>query len=142
MQTQYINEMLNLPELRIHQILSIDVDEVHIEAVPLGDKQCCPCCGSDQAVIRKGRNDRRRVRYLPVFGKKPICMCPPFGCIVRAAKPVLYGRTSLSGPNSATASFSVPMPSNRHSVRQPPTAPGCNKRRNPAYPSRSRSGRV
>ncbi len=25
MQTQYINEMLNLPELKNHQILSIDV---------------------------------------------------------------------------------------------------------------------
>jgi len=46
MQTQYINEMLDLPELEIHQILSIDAGEVHIEAVPLGDKQCCPCCGS------------------------------------------------------------------------------------------------
>lgn len=73
MQTQYINEMLNLPELRI---LSIDTDELHIEAVPLGDKQCCPCCGSDQAVIRKGRNDMRRVRHLPVFGKKTYLHVP------------------------------------------------------------------
>nr|AQQ75337.1 hypothetical protein [uncultured bacterium] len=48
MQTQYINEMLDLPELRIHQILSIDADELHIDAIPLGDKQSCPCCGSDQ----------------------------------------------------------------------------------------------
>jgi transposase len=76
MQTQYINEMLNLPELRIHQILSIDADELHIEAVPLGDKQCCPCCGFDQAVIRKGRNDMRRVRHLPVFGKKTYLHVP------------------------------------------------------------------
>lgn len=76
MQTQYINEMLDLPELEIHQILSIDADELHIEAVPLGDKQGCPCCGSDQAVIRKGRNDTRIVRHLSVFGKKTYLHVP------------------------------------------------------------------
>jgi len=76
MQTQYINEMLNLPELTIHQILSIDDDELHIEAVPLGDRQCCPCCGSDQNVIRKGKNDMRRVRHLSVFEKKTYLHVP------------------------------------------------------------------
>ncbi len=39
MQTQYINEMLNLPELKNHQILSIDVDGLHIKAQPIDDKQ-------------------------------------------------------------------------------------------------------
>lgn len=76
MQTQYINEMLDLPELKIRQILSIDASEVHIEAVPLGDKQCCPCCGSDQDVIRKGKNDTRRVRHLSVFEKKTYLHVP------------------------------------------------------------------
>ncbi|GGG18909.1 ISL3 family transposase [Paenibacillus aceti] len=76
MQTQYINEMLNLPELRIHQILSIDTDELHIDAIPLGDKQSCPCCGSDQDVILKGRNEPRIVRHLPVFGKKTYLHVP------------------------------------------------------------------
>lgn len=76
MQTQYINEMLDLPELKIRQILSIDADEVHIEAVPLGDKQCCPCCGSDQDVIRKGKNDTRRVRHLSIFEKKTYLHVP------------------------------------------------------------------
>ena len=70
MQTQYINELLNLPELKIQQILSIDADELHIEAQPLDDKQCCPCCRSDQNVIRKGSNDMRTVRHLCVFEKK------------------------------------------------------------------------
>jgi len=76
MHTQYINELLDLPELKIHQILSIDADEVHIEAVPLGDKQCCPCCGSHQAVIRKGRNNMRRIRHLCVFEKKTYLHVP------------------------------------------------------------------
>lgn len=76
MQTQYINEMLNLPELKIHQILSIDVDELHIEAQPIDDKQCCPCCGSDQNVIRKGSNDMRTVRHLCVFEKKTYLHVP------------------------------------------------------------------
>lgn len=43
MQTQYINEMLNLPELEIYHILSIDADELRINAVPPGDRRCCPC---------------------------------------------------------------------------------------------------
>jgi transposase len=76
MQTQYINEMLNLPELKIHQILSIDVDELHVEAQPIDDKQCCPCCGSDQNVIRKGSNDMRTVRHLCVFEKKTYLHVP------------------------------------------------------------------
>ena len=70
MQTPYINEMLDLPELMIHQILSIDTDDIHIEAIPLGDKQCCPFCGSDRDVIRKGSNDTRTVRHLSVFEKR------------------------------------------------------------------------
>jgi molybdopterin/thiamine biosynthesis adenylyltransferase len=31
MQTQYINEMLDIPELQIHQILPIPADEIHKE---------------------------------------------------------------------------------------------------------------
>lgn len=76
MQTQYINELLDLPELQIHQILFIESDELHIEAQPLEGKQGCPCCGSDQEVIRKGSNDMRVVRHLPVFGKKTYLHIP------------------------------------------------------------------
>lgn len=76
MQTKYINEMLNLPELKIHQILSIDADEFHIEAFPLIDRQCCPCCESDQDVIRKGSNESRTVRHLSVFEKKTYLHVP------------------------------------------------------------------
>lgn len=76
MQTQYINEMLDLPELEIHQILSIDAGEVHIEAVPLGDKQCCPCCGSgpgfDSNHLKVGTHpgavDNKNAYVTQVFG--------------------------------------------------------------------------
>lgn len=76
MQTQYINELLDIPELKIYQMLSFDHDEVHIEAVPLDDKQICPCCGSDQEVIGKGSNDMRTVRHLSVFEKKTYLHVP------------------------------------------------------------------
>ena len=76
MQTQYINELLNLPELSIHQILSIESDELHIEAVPVGDKQACPYCGSDQSITCKGKNGIRRIRHLPVFEKKTYLHVP------------------------------------------------------------------
>lgn len=42
-------------KLKIDQILSIAIDELHIEAIPLSDIQC-PICNSDQNVIRKGSN--------------------------------------------------------------------------------------
>ena len=76
MQTQYINEMLNLPELEIRKMMSIEADELHIEAVPLSTKQCCPCCGSVQHVICKGQNKPRNVRHLPVFEKKTYLHVP------------------------------------------------------------------
>ncbi len=76
MHTQYINELLDIPELKIHQILSINHDEFHIEALPLSDKQCCPICKSDQNVIRKGSNNMRTVRHLPVFEKKTYLHVP------------------------------------------------------------------
>ncbi|WP_161795180.1 hypothetical protein [Aneurinibacillus migulanus] len=34
MQIQYINEILDIPELKIHQILPMNTDEIHI-GVPL-----------------------------------------------------------------------------------------------------------
>lgn len=76
MQTKYINEMLDLPELQIHPILSIDTKELHIRAVPIGYKQCCSICQSDQNVIRKGNNGLRTVRHLPVFAKKIFLYVP------------------------------------------------------------------
>lgn len=76
MQIQYINQMLNLPELTISQILFIGGEELHIEAVPVASKQNCPGCKSDQAVIRKGRNEMRTVRHLHVFEKKTY-LCVP-----------------------------------------------------------------
>ncbi|WP_281884151.1 transposase [Paenibacillus sp. YYML68] len=76
MQTQYINEMLNLPELKICQIHLHNTEELHIEAEPVFSKQSCPCCKSDEAVIRKGRNEARSIRHLPVFDKKTYLLVP------------------------------------------------------------------
>lgn len=76
MQIQYINEMLNVPELTLLHILSMGHEEVHIEVMPLADRQGCATCGSAQHVIRKGRNGERVVRHLPVFGKKTYLHLP------------------------------------------------------------------
>ncbi|WP_342436644.1 ISL3 family transposase [Paenibacillus sp. FSL L8-0436] len=76
MQIQYINEMLDIPELQVRQIRSMVADELHIEAIPRSYKQCCPLCKSDQNVIRKGSNGMRTVRHLPVFAKKTFLHVP------------------------------------------------------------------
>jgi transposase len=70
MQTQYINEMLDLPELQIRQILPISAEELHIEVTPVAQKQCCPICRSEEFIILKGSNGMRKVRHLPAFEKK------------------------------------------------------------------------
>jgi len=76
MQTQYINEMLNIPELQIHQILPVGADEIHIEATLVAKKQCCPICLSDEYVILKGSNDPRKVHHLAAFEKRVYLKIP------------------------------------------------------------------
>ncbi|OMF26761.1 ISL3 family transposase [Paenibacillus sp. FSL H8-0548] len=76
MQIQYINEMLDIPELQIKQIVRISADEIHIEVTPIAQKQCCSICRSDEYVIRKGSNDIRSVRHTPAFGKKVYLLVP------------------------------------------------------------------
>lgn len=76
MHIQYINEMLDLPELTISQILFIGSDELHIEAFSVDYKQNCPCCTSDETFIRKGCNGMRKIRHLQVFEKKTY-LCVP-----------------------------------------------------------------
>ena len=76
MPIQYINQMLNLPELQVDRILFIDTDELHIEASPVAYKQNCPFCGSAAGVSRDGSNGMRRVRHLPAFEKKTYVLIP------------------------------------------------------------------
>lgn len=76
MQIQYINEMLNIPELTIHKILLMSGDEIHIEVKPLAPKQCCPVCHSDEFVTLKGSNGMCTVRHLPVFEKNVYLLVP------------------------------------------------------------------
>nr|WP_270171651.1 transposase family protein [Paenibacillus sp. SYP-B4298] len=47
-----------------------------MEALLANHKHACPCCKSDQAVIRKGYNDMRKIRHLAVFEKKTY-LCVP-----------------------------------------------------------------
>lgn len=76
MQTQYINEILNIPELQVNQILFVACEELHIEALPVVYRQNCPICLSVQHVVRKGTNGTRTVRHLPVFEKKSYLHVP------------------------------------------------------------------
>jgi Transposase and inactivated derivatives len=76
MQNQYINELLAIPELQVNQILFVDLNELHIEAVPIAHRQSCPICLSVRHVIRKGTNGVRTVRHLPIFEKKSYLHVP------------------------------------------------------------------
>lgn len=76
MPLQYINELLGLPELQLHKILSMDAQEVHLEASPVAYKQPCPICHSEQDVKRDGRNKPRKIRHLSIFGRKSYLLVP------------------------------------------------------------------
>lgn len=76
MQTQYINEMLHIPEILIHQILFVNDDEVHLEGTPVIQKQCCSICRSDEGVTLKGSNGFRKIRHLPAFEKNVYLLVP------------------------------------------------------------------
>lgn len=43
MQIQYINEMLDIPELQVRQIRFMATDELHIEAIPAAINNAVPC---------------------------------------------------------------------------------------------------
>ncbi|OXM13377.1 ISL3 family transposase [Paenibacillus herberti] len=76
MPLQYINEMLGLPELEIHEILSIGENEVHLRAYPTARLQPCPICHSEHFVKREGKNTPRKIRHLSLFGKKSYLHVP------------------------------------------------------------------
>ncbi len=76
MPLQYINEMLGLPELHLHKIVSIDAQEVHLEASPVAYKQPCPICDSEQHVKCDGRNQPRQIRHLSILGRKSYVHVP------------------------------------------------------------------
>lgn len=69
MPLQYINELLELPELQLHNMISTNAREVHLEGAPVAYKQPCPLCDSEQHVKRDGRNKPRKIRHLSIFGK-------------------------------------------------------------------------
>ncbi len=51
MPLQYINELLELPEQQLHNVLSINTTEVHLDASPVAYKQPCSICCFEQSVI-------------------------------------------------------------------------------------------
>jgi transposase len=76
MPLQYINELLDLPELQLHNVLILNTNEVHLEAKPVAYKQPCPVCQSEQGVIRNGQNEPRKIRHLNLLGKRCYVVVP------------------------------------------------------------------
>lgn len=98
MQTQYINQLLDLPEVRIHQITPVSADEIHIDAVPVAKRQCCPICCSEEFVILKGSNGLRKIRHLPAFGKRIYLLVPAIRMLCTACKVSFVWTYGFVGP--------------------------------------------
>lgn len=53
MHNQYIDLLLDLPELNILQVLEIDAQTIQIEVTPTTHQQDCPVWGTSLAIFRK-----------------------------------------------------------------------------------------
>nr|WP_240644332.1 transposase family protein [Paenibacillus paeoniae] len=73
---QYSNELLGLPEIQLQKIISMDTQNVHLEASPVTYQQACPICGTEQDVKRDGRNKPRKIRHLSIFGRRSYLYVP------------------------------------------------------------------
>lgn len=67
--------MINLQGAEIIGINCEAADEIIIEAAPVEFKQNCPFCKGNQSV-RNGKDGYRRIRHLPIAGKKCILSVP------------------------------------------------------------------
>jgi transposase len=71
---QYINSLLQIPELKVKD-LHIDNEEFIMEVEPTVPVQPCPYCQSLSVTLR-GIPYERKVRHLPIFGKKSYLLLP------------------------------------------------------------------
>ncbi|MEK4474923.1 hypothetical protein NSQ91_17020 [Paenibacillus sp. FSL R7-0048] len=106
MPIQYINELLGLPELQHHSVVSIHETEVHLEASLVAYKQACPLCHSEEVIKRDGRNTSSKIRHFSIFGKKCFLHAWP----VRGAILVLFGLIRVLAPRNNTVLFFVCSP--------------------------------
>lgn len=75
MHLQYIEEMLDLPEVQVIEVDSSDREIIFVKVEPKDRIQPCSICGSLR-VTRQGRNKTRQVRHLSAFGKL-VFLCVP-----------------------------------------------------------------
>ncbi|WP_342481784.1 transposase family protein [Paenibacillus sp. FSL L8-0340] len=102
MPIQYINELLGLPELQLHSVVSIHETEVHLEASPVAYKQACPLCRSEEAVKRDGRNTPRKIRHVSIFGKKCFLHIPSLRLACSRCNIGLFGLIRVLAPRNNT----------------------------------------
>lgn len=76
MHIQNINKLLNLQDINIVKISDVFENTVEIILEPLNYIQNCPCCNSNNNVIKKGKSGYRKVRHLSLWSNKTILLVP------------------------------------------------------------------
>lgn len=76
MHYDYIDLLLNLPDIHCTQIQDISENISYIEVCPNQHTQACPVCKSDKQVIRKGKNKTRKIRHTRSFNKITYLLAP------------------------------------------------------------------
>lgn len=76
MHNQYTDILLDLPEVRVVQVLEMDAQTIHMEVTPADYTQPCPLCLSAHAVIRKGSNRVRKIRHRSICSRRVYILAP------------------------------------------------------------------
>ncbi|WCK52993.1 transposase family protein [Aneurinibacillus sp. Ricciae_BoGa-3] len=76
MHSQFINFLLNIPELIVSHVREENPVVLLLDVEPTAPIQPCPCCHSAGHVIRRGIAYTRKVRHLPAFGRIVFLMLP------------------------------------------------------------------
>lgn len=139
MQTQYINEMLDIPALQINHIIPMSTDEIHIEVTPVAQKNTARFVDQMNLSRLKEAMNHERSSNSRVREKKCLSWFQPFGCIARNVRQVLFGGMNMSSLKNGTEIAFESGRFSKHLAPQQRIAPACNKRLSARYTNVQRS---
>ncbi|SCY59123.1 zinc-finger of transposase IS204/IS1001/IS1096/IS1165 [Paenibacillus polysaccharolyticus] len=98
MHNQYTDILLDLPEVRVVQVLEMDAQTIHMEVAPTDYTQPCPLCLSAYAVIRKGSNRVRKIRHRSMCSKRLYLLAPVIRLFCNACQAGFVWHYAFVGP--------------------------------------------
>ncbi|MNW26114.1 Transposase [compost metagenome] len=98
MHNQYADILLDLPEVRVIQVMEMDAQTIHMEVTPTDYTQACPLCLSAHAVIRKGSNRVRKIRHRSMCSKRLYLLAPAIRLFCNTCQAGFVWKYAFAGP--------------------------------------------